>query len=527
MRTLRSPSMTKGTRAAVLLVVALAVMLGAAEPPVPPYFNAQARQLLIEGSYRIIPSQPVPVGHERQLLIDNHVVSDAWGCRRTIHSPEKYARNPVLEGQQGVSGPGSQGTVMFDPALGRFRLWTEIWNIGRRKYDFDQVQAYFESEDGIRWIAPKLGIVEFNGSRENNLIQGAKGVIYGAPSVIPAPARLRAKGRFIMLYGYSRERPLPGQTHALEQRVAWSDDGVHWQDQPENPVFRGRSDTFNNFAYNPERDVFMMYRFATVNSNQVRIQAYSESTDLVAWTQPETILYPDELDPPMFHGLTVQKYQGVYLGLLSLFYQWLVPPFDAPDVPKPKLLQMDVQLAWSRDGRQWHRHAERPIFLGNGMVGAYDAGIIMPYAGLVERGDRIYLYYRGDPVATRLELLKQSKSINLCLATLRRDGFVSLDAARDGYVLTKPLRLPGGKLHVNAQTEPGGFIRVALRRGDGDKDGDWIDGWNYEQARDFNGDSTDATLAWTQGASLDALEGRAVRLHFWLNKAKLYSFWFE
>jgi hypothetical protein len=223
----------------------------------------------------------------------------------------------------------------------------------------------------------------------------------------------------------------------------------------------------------------------------------------------------------------VQKYQGVYLGLLTLFYQWLVPPFDAPEVPKPKLLQMDAQLAWSRDGRQWQRHPERPVFLGNGMPGTCDAGLVLPYAGLVERGDRVFLYYRGDPVATRLNLIKASRSINLCLATLRRDGFVSLDAARDGYVLTKPLLLPGGRLHLNAQTEPDGFIRVALRRGDGDKDGDWIDGWNFEQAKDFAGDSTDATVAWIAGDNVDALKDRAVRLHFWLHKAKLYSFWFE
>jgi hypothetical protein len=29
----------------------------------------------------------------------------------------------------------------------------------------------------------------------------------------------------------------------MEVRVAWSDDGIRWKDQPENPVVRGRSDT--------------------------------------------------------------------------------------------------------------------------------------------------------------------------------------------------------------------------------------------------------------------------------------------
>jgi hypothetical protein len=257
------------------------------------------------------------------------------------------------------------------------------------------------------------------------------------------------------------------------------------------------------------------------------IQAYSESRDLISWTQPEVIIFPDELDPPMFHGLTVGKYQGVYLGLLSMFYQWLEPPFvDAPG-PKPKLLQLDVQLAWSRDGRQWQRHPQRPTFLANGGPGSCDAGTILPFSGFVERKDRIYIYYRCDPVLPRLPLLKKSNAASLCLATLRQDGFVSLDAPKEGYVLTKPLLIPGGRLHINAQTEPGGFIRVALRRGDGVNDGDWMEGWTFEQQQEFRGDSTDAVLAWKSGSNLDSLKGRSVRLHFWMNKARLYSFWME
>ena len=83
---------------------------------------------------------------------------------------------------------------------------------------------------------------------------------------------------------------------------------------------RGRSDTPNNIVYNPERDVFMMYRRATVNAHEIRRIAYSESKDLVTWTQPQVIVDPDELDAPMLYGMTVTRYQGVYLGFLQMFY---------------------------------------------------------------------------------------------------------------------------------------------------------------------------------------------------------------
>ena len=43
----------------------------------------------------------------------------------------------------------------------------------------------------------------------------------------------------------------------------------------------------------------------------------------------------------------------------------------------------------------------------------------------------------------------------------------------------------------------------------------------------FAGDATDHEVAWTTGASFDALTDRSIRLHFWLEGAELYSFWFE
>ena len=101
------------------------------------------------------------------------------------------------------------------------------------------------------------------------------------------------------------------------------------------------------------------------------------------------------------------------------------------------------------------------------------------------------------------------------------------DASKEGYMLTKPLLIPGGKLHLNAETEPGGFIRIAVRRGDGVKDGDWLDGGNFDDGERFTGDSVDKVMQWKSGTGFDALKDKSLRLHFWLNKAKLYSFWFE
>ena len=191
----------------------------------------------------------------------------------------------------------------------------------------------------------------------------------------------------------------------------------------------------------------------------------------------------------------------------------------------------DVELCWSRDGKRWERHPERPIFIENSPFTAetkYDWGLIYVCQGLVERGDEMYLYYRGDGA---LHFGTPGALGNFCLATLRKDGFVSLGTTgfseHPGYMLTRPMLCPGGRLRINAKTQAGGAVRVAVRSGDGIQDGEYLDGWNFEDMPAFTGDSTDFVLDWNGKPNFEALKGESIRLHFWFDNAELYSFHFE
>ena len=94
-------------------------------------------------------------------------------------------------------------------------------------------------------------------------------------------------------------------------------------------------------------------------------------------------------------------------------------------------------------------------------------------------------------------------------------------------MLTRPLAYPGGKLHVNARTESDGFIRVAVREGEGVRDGEWHEAFRFEQSTPFTGDSLDHVLTWEGAQTLESFPSRTLRLHFWMEKAQLFSFWFE
>ena len=94
-------------------------------------------------------------------------------------------------------------------------------------------------------------------------------------------------------------------------------------------------------------------------------------------------------------------------------------------------------------------------------------------------------------------------------------------------MLTKPLAYPGGRLHINAKTEPDGSVRVAAREGSGVCDGEWPEAWRFEKSVPSSCDSLHHVMTWQDAQSPESFVSKTFRLHFWMEKAQLFSFWFE
>ncbi len=492
---------------------------------------ANDEALTIKGSYSIRPTPPLKIGHRRQLLMDDYVVEDRRAIRRVVHQPVKHPANPLFSTGSGGLCPDrsfNYVNVIRDSENGLYRAWAassiQIKQPTPPFFYWLTRARYYESDDGLRWRAPELGIIEIDGTKANNVFKGSPEITYDSVGVSESPPKWRHKGRYMMVYhlGPAGRDPHPELiAGGQELRLAFSDDGVDWRDQQENPIFRGQSDTANNVCYNPVRDVIMSYRRPPINAGEIRRIAYAESTDLITWTQPEHVIVPDELDSYSLYCMPVVRYEGVYFGFLHMFY--LRRPFTTEGKVE-KYMKLDVQLAWSRDGKKWERHPERPLFIETGRDGSYDRGMIHAAKGLIVHDDRIEVYYTGSEA---LHISTMPGESSLCLATLRRDGFVSLDAPENGNILTKPIECPGGKLRINAKTRKGGSIRVAIRRGDGEHDGERLQNRSYENCVPFTGDGLDAGVTWKGKPNLNDLTGKAIRIEFLLENAELYSFWIE
>ncbi len=162
---------------------------------------------------------------------DSFSIPLATGLQLRLVSGKKYPSNPVVRMGK-VGAPDSKSVSYYGTVIcidGEYRMWyqgndTSIpgwpgWGPGR--------VCYAVSKDGIHWEKRKLGLVEYNGNTQNNLVDldasliRASVVLYDPED--PDPAR-----RFKMAY----ESDKVGDRIS----VAYSSDGFRWKQSPNNPV---------------------------------------------------------------------------------------------------------------------------------------------------------------------------------------------------------------------------------------------------------------------------------------------------
>ena len=133
-------------------------------------------------------------------------------------------------------------------------------------------------------------------------------------------------------------------------------------------------------------------------------------------------------------------------------------------------------------------------------------------------GDTLYFYVSGR------KGVQGSPSSGVCatgLATLRRDGFVSMDAGEaEGVLLTRPVRFSGKRLFVNANAG-GGELRVEVC----DTSGAPLPGFTRADCVPLTADAACAGVAWNSGGDLGVFAGKPVRFRFYLRQGGLYAFW--
>ena len=460
-----------------------------------------------------------------QMFVDDYLVENRFDANmlsatvpHAAHSPERRP-DPVLrpdrpwEHENGLGYPG----VVFDGEKRRYRLYYSVYHkTTQGKPDYPPggyFLCYAESEDGIHWEKPDLGLIPWGEQRETNIVlQGEceanlphvhaaeAGEDGGPKNIGTVPARFLRGHRFVLYY------------NDMGHYLATSDDGIHWRERAHR-VIPNRIDCLHTMVYDEERDVFVSFlRNKLIFGGRIappelrgNTRAISRLSNPDWWTTwdgiPASVLIPDQGDAKRFYGMPTFRYGGVYWGMLQQFDE------------DPQTIE--VELVFSRNGIDWKHLPGRPRLIPVGEPGTWDGGMVISGDRVIEQGDEWRIYYTGYVGHHNAE--KNCGSIGF--STIRKEGFASIRSGEnEGFVLTRPLRWPGGRLFVNADASRG-MIRARvtdLRR-------QTIDGFDYPDCEPFQGDGVRHPVSW-KGGSLVDFQGRIIRLEFRLRNADLYAF---
>ncbi|MEO5997710.1 MAG: LamG-like jellyroll fold domain-containing protein [Chitinophagaceae bacterium] len=448
-----------------------------------------------------------------QLLIDDYLIDNKENIHRTYHPFTKNPNNPILVADKPWEGRVAYlyGTVLPNEEKNGYRMWYQIW---RGEYD----NLYATSKDGLNWIKPELGIVDFKGSKANNIFFRRTREDH-LPQVIHTPWEKDPNHRYKLLnYDYGRTKP----DHLISGIWgAYSADGIHWTDAAHNPVLKDPGDV-GNFVWDSHTIRYIGYPkvFAPVRGFNRRAVGFSATRDFENWPSAQLILLPDEIDDRWvtlkdqrteFYGLSAFPYESGYLGFLWIFHI-TDGKNDGP---------IYCEIVSSRDGINWVRqepiNGERMPILPLGPKNAWDQGMVFSTNHPLVENNIIKLWYGGSSVTHSAH--DDSARSGIGLATLRKDGFASLDAAGvTGTITTKPLKNLHGSLFINANAGKGS-IKVEVLSADGKV----LPGFSSNECDVIHGDNTKLQVSWRTNKLLLNHPGK-YRLRFILQNASLYSF---
>jgi hypothetical protein len=480
------------------------------------------------------------VADRKQLFIDHRFINTADNVELTVNPPVKLP-GPVLRSEH----PWEAFSIGWSCVLeddGLFKLWysacgADQWTGG------PWYLCYAISRDGLTWEKPELGLVEYDGSKRNNIVRAACKLAY----------------IFIDPNGGESDRyKMVEQVLGEGIRVGTSADGLTW-DMPDRLVSTLKPDTPKQ-AYWDARigryvawlklmvadDGTPMFPFVDPIASDPPVIAPTvlrrgrsigriEVDDLTApWPEENvrTVLAADEHDPPdsdIYHPdvLPYTEAEDAYF-MFPMTYQH----FGEGETTVRNDGLNDSQFAASRDGIHWMRYDRRP-YLPRGVAGDPDCGQTHTSEFHFRDGNHLYQYYGAGPWThggfRRLDLEQRSDRANwgrsfYNVARQRLDGFVSADADyTGGWLTTPPIVFSGRELTLNVDVAAMGEARVEIQGADGRP----LPGFSAGECDRVMVNDVAHTVSWNGNRDVHGLAGRPVRLKVAMRAAKLFAFQFR
>jgi len=466
-----------------------------------------------------VPLEAKPTKQTKFLVLDSRIIDSVDNARLTLGNVKKHPANPLF-GENKPWEPrfdNLYANVIYDEEEKLYKCWYSPFIIDERTTSTTEDKrhpfytAYLEkspngretgicyatSKDGIKWDKSELGLVEFEGNKNNNiLMRGAHGAAIFKDSHESDPAK-----RYKMIF--------KGDGEDIGMAVSFSADGLHWSEAIECTEIDAHGDTHNLAFWASDMGKYVVFTRINAGDNTRQV-ARTKSKDFLNWTKAEVVLRGN--DPlKQTHDLVVFPTGGVYIGLLGVMEFIEKSNYN---------VKQHVELAWSPDTETWYRIEEGKPFIANSPAEKehygytpYDWGTVFASAPIFLE-EEIRIYYG----ACDWYFMDWRKGY-LALATLRPDGWAGYEPiSRDApaVITTKPITGNLASLSITTDVQKGGSVIVSV-----------VDehGKELVHSEPVANTVSRRRIKWQADVKdLTSLSDGKARLKFELRYAKLYAF---
>ncbi|MGI6572673.1 MAG: hypothetical protein ACOX19_04475 [Fermentimonas sp.] len=501
-------------------------------------------------SPRTTPELTIDVGSRLELFIDDYLIEKFVGkAELRLHHPKP--KEIVFKFDAPWEGSGSGYVSIFQDG-DAYKMYYKAWQHESGVFADRGIRCcYAESTDGIHWQRPNLGLYEFNGSKNNNIVF-INGIMDGIDADGGHPAVFKdenpnvepdARYKAILVSWKSNPRGLV---------VFKSSDGIHWSSLAKAPVITDGAFDSQNLAFwdsvNKEyraywRTFIKVPEGTDKNTSQdvapgfIRSIRTAVSNDMINWSNQKDLIFTPSSPTQLYTNAIKPYYRAphIFIGFPMRYIDrgWSESMLALPELSHRKIRAdysqrigttiTDGLFMTSRDGVTFKRWDEAFLRPGLEREGTWNYGhqliawSIVETASSIEDAPKELSLYAIEDYMTGI-------SCNLRRYTLRVDGFVSVNAPMDGgEIITKPIVFNGKNLIINFSSSAAGDIKVELQ----DKNGKPIPGFSLEECPPIFGDSLARKVTWESGKDLSSLKGKMVRVRFIIKDSDLYSFLFQ
>lgn len=468
---------------------------------------------------------------DRRWIMPHH---GPWAPRGTycfrIAKPEKHEKPLIVADKPWESMTVNYASVIHDN--GKYRLFYDAIDKDYKR-DADSYLCYAESDDCLHWTKPNLGLVEYKGSKQNNIILDA-GLTFdigyhGGTVFIDPTARPEERYKIIfmgqMIGMYHNRKPAEDWVGMDLIMTGHSADGFRWKMRSDptayaspGPMLSSHNEGQRGIWWDPNLKKYVAF-WITREPGYNRCVGRSETSDFHEWPVPRTVLRTDDKDPitsDMYHNGAMRYESGGDIGYF-LFFSMYNHETD----------KLSVQLATSRDSYTWFR-GDRSVYIDNGPQ-PFDAGGVYVSPAMVPFKDRLALLYHGasfkhsDALPDRIEY---QGAVGMVTTPVDRFQGLHTDDTFEFSLGTFTLESPNLSIKVNADIK--GEIRMALTYYNTNLPEYYgfkpepVAGMGMAECVPLTGDVVAGEIQWRGTPDLKNIIGKRVELRIAMRQVTLY-----